>query len=97
MACCGYLTTNQKVLIYATHIKKVIVGTLFHYTEKQNNWQAIIGQEFSLELTPAIWRLVQKYGQMPHRDSALPAYVLKRPSLSRGVLTGSPFFQHIYI
>jgi len=24
VACCGYLTPNQKVLIYTTHIKKVI-------------------------------------------------------------------------
>jgi len=24
MACCGYLTSNQKVLIYTTYIKKAI-------------------------------------------------------------------------
>jgi len=24
VACCGYLTSNQKVFIYATHVKQVI-------------------------------------------------------------------------
>jgi len=31
VACCGYLTSNQKVLIYTTHIKKVI-AKLYSFT-----------------------------------------------------------------
>jgi len=43
VACCEYLTSNQKVLIYTTHIKKSNRRTLFLYSGKQNNWQKIIG------------------------------------------------------
>jgi len=31
VACCGYLTSNQQVLIYTTHIKKVI-AKLYSFT-----------------------------------------------------------------
>ena len=41
-ACCGYLTSNQKVLIYTIHIK-----TLFLYSEKQNNWQTTKVRNFA--------------------------------------------------
>jgi len=46
VACYGYLTSNQNVLIYTTHMKKSNRQTLFLYSEKQNNWQNIIGQVF---------------------------------------------------
>jgi len=42
-ACCGCLTSNQNVLIYARHIKKVLVKLYCFYAEKQNNWQTITG------------------------------------------------------
>jgi len=34
IACCGYLTSNQKVLIYTTHIKSNR-QSLFLYSEKK--------------------------------------------------------------
>jgi len=56
IACCGYLTSNQKVLIYTTHTKKSKRQILFLYSEKQNIWQAVIGQKFrrgqKFRLTP---------------------------------------------
>ena len=69
VACCGYLTPNQKVLSYTTHIKNVIAKlylvcfiplcqTLFLYSEKQNNWQKIIGQKF--RLTPGYRNLLNR-------------------------------------
>jgi len=32
------IASNQNVLIYTSHIKKVIVKRYFFYSEKQNNW-----------------------------------------------------------
>jgi len=37
VTCCGYLTSNQNVLIYPAHIKKLIARLYFFYSEKQNN------------------------------------------------------------
>jgi len=39
------VTSNQKVLIYITNIKKVIAKL---YSFAQNNWQTKIGQKFHL-------------------------------------------------
>jgi len=54
--CCGYLTSNQKVLIYTRHIKSK-AQTLFFYPEKKIT-DKIIGQNFcrsqNFILTPAI-------------------------------------------
>ena len=55
IACCGYLTPNQKVLIYTTHTKKDFSNFIFS-SEKQNNWQTMTGQKFrrgqKFHLTP---------------------------------------------
>jgi len=45
VACCGSLTSNQKVLIYTTHIKKVI-AKLYSFTLRRKKWQKIMGQKF---------------------------------------------------
>ena len=47
VACCGHLTSNQNVLIYTTHIKKVI-AKLCSFTLRRKQWQKMIGQKFRL-------------------------------------------------
>jgi len=65
--CCGYLTSYKKVLIYKTHIKKVI-AKLFFYSERQNKWQAIIGQKFRLTPVPSLVGLkLDAHGRRPMR------------------------------
>ena len=54
VACCGYLPSNQNVLICTTHIKKIIPN-LFLYSEKQNNWEIRTGQKFRLTQVPQPW------------------------------------------
>jgi len=50
------MTSNQNVLIYTAHIKKVIVKLNFFYSEKQNNGQTLTGQKFRLTpVCPPLW------------------------------------------
>jgi len=65
IACCGYLTSNQKVLIYTTHNRQ----TLCLYSEKKNNWQVIIGQKF--RLTPAEFLSLTSIRVRPHEFHSL--------------------------
>jgi len=58
IACCGFLTSSQYVLIYTTHIKKVILRLYFFILRsKINNWKTITGKKFrrgqKFRLTPA--------------------------------------------